>query len=627
MSQMMKWVKDEMYPDYVKQIPAASLPAFSEEVRAELINIISKTGGHIGVNLGVVELTVALYRVFDFPTDSLIWDIGHQIYIQKMLTGRSNLLRQIRKNGGSPGYAFTDESEYERVTSSHAGASLSLGLGVTIANRMRQRDAMSIAVIGDGALVEGSSQEAINHLAVEKGRFLVVLNDNEIALDMNFGGLHEYLRALKPGSRAQDHYFAALGIPFRGPVDGHDVLELVRVFESLRTIDRPTFLHVKTVKGKGLETMAEKSPVRIHWNWPFDPATGTNTEGPAAKSYAAFTGEVIDKLLGEDKKAVLVTPATLQNTATFTAFHNHKEKSFDVSLAEQHSMALAGGFALEGYKPIVCFEATFLPRAFDQLIHDVCTNKFPVLILAARSGHTGLDHLTHMSLMDFAYLRCVPNLRVLFPSDHRDLVRMVRREYEQLTMPTLILYPYGNLLDDPEPEVLTDESPAFRKSKDALGLIVTSGPTNKNGQQLQAQLREAGRVFDQIAVTHIAPVLPAVHRILAQYNYIVTIEEAITEAGLGALVLEVLQEVRAETRMTDVLRVGFPRKLIEHGTRDYIHAQYGLDAASVHKRMRKYWPELFRAIRVNNSSGKAKQKVVARRAPGVKPKRGRVAAR
>ena len=308
-------VNENLSPEYLKDLDMDQLEEFCAQIREQLIEIISKTGGHIGVNLGVVELTVALYYVFDLLEDSIVWDIGHQVYIQKMLTGRTNLLREIRKNGGSPGYAFKDESPFEKVTSSHAGASLSLGLGIALAKQKKKDNSISISVIGDGSLVEGVAQEALNHLAVEKSKQLIVLNDNEIALDDNFGGIHEYLCSRKLNTDKNETYFSSLGVSYIGPIDGHDVRLLVHEFEKIKkTISEPTILHIKTEKGKGLEFMADNSPVKIHWNFPFDPKTGENTESPKAANYAKFAGAAIDELLSDEEQAILITPATLQNS-------------------------------------------------------------------------------------------------------------------------------------------------------------------------------------------------------------------------------------------------------------------------------------------------------------------------
>ena len=590
---MSKLIKEVMYPDYVKQLQRDELPEFCDGIRSELINIISKTGGHIGVNLGVVELTVALYRVFDFPKDSLVWDIGHQIYIQKMLTGRLGKLQEIRQNGGSPGYAYSDESEYERVTSSHAGASFSFGLGVALANSMDNDPAMSVAVIGDGAFVEGSAQEALNHLAVEKCRMLIVLNDNEMALDNNYGGLHEYFKSRQIGKDSPETYFSSLGIPYAGPIDGHDVLGLVDELTALRTsISEPTVLHIKTVKGKGLEKMAEKSPVRIHWNFPFNPETGENTEFPKAKSYAAFQGEAIMEIMAENPEAVLISPATLQNTGTFKTFHAFPDRSYDVSLAEQHSMTLAGGFALEGKKPILCFESTFMQRVFDQLVHDICINNLPVLVVSARSGHTGLDHLTHHSLLDISYLRSVPNLRILYPATTQGFFECIKSEYDNLAQPTVVLSPYGNMLDDCDPGMNVDTDESINVNQAARGIILSVGPQNMNATKLKAKLADLNIDFEHLAVTQIQPLAPKLLSILSNYEYVITMEEGVLPGGFGSLILEELSDVNSGAKL---MRVGFDKEFVQHGTRDYIYKEKGLDPISVSERMSLKWPELFGA--------------------------------
>jgi 1-deoxy-D-xylulose-5-phosphate synthase len=588
---MSRLIKEVMYPDYVKQLKPEELHEFCDEIRSKLIEIISQTGGHIGVNLGVVELTVALYRVFDFPKDSLIWDIGHQIYIQKMLTGRLDKLREIRKNGGSPGYAFSDESDYERVTSSHAGASFSLALGVALANAMDQNPAMSVAVIGDGAFVEGSTQEALNHLAVEKCKMLIVLNDNEMALDNNYGGLHEYFKSRQIGESAEESYFSSLGIPYEGPINGHDVQALVEKLTDLKDrITEPTVLHIKTVKGKGLEKMADSSPVRIHWNFPFDPDSGKNTEFPKAKSYAAFQGAAIMEIMEQNPEAVLISPATLQNTGTFNVFHAFPDRSHDVSLAEQHSMTLAGGFALEGKKPILCFESTFMQRVFDQLIHDICINNLPILIVSARSGHTGLDHLTHHSLLDISYMRSVPNLKIVYPATTSGFFEGIKEEYNSLKQPTVVLSPYGNMLDDCDPGMNIDTDDGFDGKSDAKGIVLSVGPQNMNAMKLVEKLAVSGVKFDHLAITQIQPLSKNIRSVLCEYDYVVTMEEGLLPGGFGSLILEELHEMGSTIKL---IRAGFAKEFVEHGTRDYIYESRGIDFKSVATRMSKTWPELF----------------------------------
>lgn len=574
-----KFVKEIMDPAYIKSLAEEDLVPFCDELRQELIAIISKTGGHIGVNLGVIELTVALYRAFDFPEDSLVWDIGHQCYVQKMLTERLPLLREIRVNGGSPGYAYRPESKYEQVTSSHAGASLSFALGAAKAFDLKGQKNVSVAVIGDGSLVEGSNQEALNHLAVEQGRILYVLNDNEMALDNNFGGWHEHLKKISR-EPSTTNAFRELGLEYSGPVDGHDVHALIKQFEAYRDGgDQPLVLHIKTVKGKGLETLADKSPVRIHWNFPFDTETLENTEGPKSKSHAAIFAETMHSVLKNHSDVFVVTPATLQNTGIYGLSRDYPERVLDVGMAEQHAITYGGGLALRGIKPVVCFEATFLQRTYDQIVHDLCISDLPVLMVAARSGHTGLDHVTHHAMLDLSYLRTTPNLRVVYPANQADLAECVEAEVSNLSQPTLILFPYGGVIDDPDDDVLIDRNLAdFKPTADTL--ILSVGMQNRYGQMIQKNLSDTcGLASDHICLTEISEINRSVTEMLSHYSHVITLEESILDGGIGSGVLEACNDL--EGKSPTVMRFGFPKRFIEHGTRDYIYHQYGLDVDTV----------------------------------------------
>jgi 1-deoxy-D-xylulose-5-phosphate synthase len=572
-------------PADVRALDAARLPELCADIRRELIRIVSTTGGHLGVNLGVVELTVALYRALELPQDVVFWDVGHQVYVQKMLTGRLELLSQER----SPKYSFQPESPYDAVTSSHAGASLALALGTAIAARMTRAGGLSVAVIGDGALVEGSSQEALNHMGVESGRMLMILNDNEMALDHNFGGLHEYLKRRQPGTAHPETYFASLGIPYVGPVDGHDVAGLVEVIARLkREITRPTVLHVKTVKGKGLDRLAEASPIRLHWTYPLDTNTGQLTGLPDGMYYPYAAAIGVEQILREDRRAVLVSPGALQSTATFHLHQQFAGRSFDVGMAEQHAITLAGGMARAGLKPILALEATFMQRSFDQVLHDLCINALPVLMLYTSTGHTGRHHLTHHSLHDLAYLRTIPGIRVVFPSSHRTMADAVRREFAALQQPTVVLCPVGWSTEDPPEELDTDEALPPVAGADGL-LLSVGGPIGATADAVRRRLREQGRSFDHVAVTQIAPLAPALVERLGRYRRVITFEEGIVDGGFGSAIAEVIAD---RGMSTGLVRVGFPRALIPHGSRDQTYRAYAMDAAAVMARLRTRWPEL-----------------------------------
>lgn len=581
-----------MTPSYVKNIHLEKLPLFCEELRSKLIEIMSKTGGHIGVNLGTVELTVALYRVFDFPkNDSIVWDIGHQIYVQKMITERLKNLETGRNDGGSPNYAFRDESEFDRVTSSHAGASVSLALGTGIVNKLQGKNNFSIGVVGDGSYVEGSIQEAINHLAKESTKTIIILNDNERAIEENFGGLHEYFKTRQVGVNKKETFFSSLGLNYNGPVDGHNVLKLIETLSELKEkMQGPTILHVKTIKGKGLENMADISPMRIHWNHKFDPVSGENTEIPRSKGYASFAGEAILKIMERNSNATLITPAVQSNLGITSVFKKIPKRCFDVSLAEQHAFTLAGGFALEGYKPIVAMEATFMCRGFDQISHDLCINKLPVLIIAARSGHGGTDHITHNALQDLAYLRCIPNMRIRVVSSHKDIEKIFNYEFENLVQPTTILFAKADILDDPKIDLITDDSNKIEKTKSARGLILSVGPQNNNANELKENLAKEKIIFDHVAITKIHPMEQKILNILSEYEYIVTLEEGTLDGGFGSLISEYVSDQELKIK---VLRIGFNKQFIENGSREYLYKKYQLDAKSIIEKMRTKWEELW----------------------------------
>ena len=414
-----KFFKEKFFPSDLKKIKINDLVDFCQELRNELTRIVSVTGGHIGPNLGVVELTTALYYVYNFPNDKLIWDIGHQVYVQKMLTGRCDLLKTNRQNGKSPGYPLRSESKFDTVTSSHAGASVSFALGIADSNKIHGNEYSSVAVLGDGSFVEGSVQEAMNHVAVARSKLVIVINDNGRAIEENFGGYHEYFKKQIIGANNTGDAFKSLGFDYRGPFDGHDVKKLVGHFHEIKeSCNHPVIVHVKTIKGKGLEKMAENSPMRIHWNHAFNTKTFEKTEKsifPGGEDNANFVGRAVEKILKKNISAVLITPAVRGNVGLSDVFNNFKEQSIDVSLAEQHSITLAGGYALAGLKPIVAMESTFMARAYIQIKHDICINNLPLLIIAARSGHGFTDHITHNALEDISYLRTIPNLRIVYP--------------------------------------------------------------------------------------------------------------------------------------------------------------------------------------------------------------------
>lgn len=591
-----KLLKENFMPKDLKGIPRSQMEEFCKELRQELINIVSVTGGHIGPNLGVIELTAALYYVYDFPKDRVIWDIGHQAYVQKMLTGRTALLRTNRQNGKSPGYCNKEESEYDTVTSSHAGASVSLALGIALGNLINSSNNSAIAVVGDGSFVEGSIQEAMNHLAIAKGKTVVIINDNERAIEENYGGFHEYFKGIQVGADFQDTLFSSINVNYIGPIDGHDIEALIENLENIKeNYNNPVVLHIKTVKGKGLDDMALQNDMRIHWNPSFNQETFEKTEVsifPGGKDNSGFAGQAIEDILANDPKSILITPAVRGNVGLSNAFKEFPDQCIDVSLAEQHAVTLAGGFAIEGIKTIVGMESTFMIRSFGQIKHDICINNFPILIVAARSGHGFTDHITHNALEDIAYLRSMPNLRIVYPICAEDIAETIRHEYENLSQPTIVLFPKANTNEDPQ-----IKEPSFFNSnefeiqcKSANGIILSVGPQNRNAEILQQKLQNLGIDFIQYSVKEIYPLSKHLTDIISNFDYVITLEEGILDGGFGSSILELIDTLDVSSK---ILRIGFEKQFIEHGTRDYIYKKYKIDSDSVIEKMKNKFPEIF----------------------------------
>ena len=457
-------------PNDLKGLGMDQLRELADEVRTYLIDAQARTGGHVGPNLGVVELTVALHYVFDSPHDKIIWDVGHQCYVHKMLTGRLDAMTTMRQDGGSPGFPARDESPHDVLDTSHGGTSLSVALGLALANRHNGSHDLPVAVIGDGALVEGMAQEALNQIGNEKVRMLIVLNDNGRAIDANIGAIPNYLGRLRVGESVHDTMFTSLGIQYVGPIDGHDLNALVLELQALKDLDCPTVLHIKTRKGKGLPYVYE-SPIRLHFSFPFDKETGELIlepkepnifYKPKSKFNAVMIGNKIAEITKADSEVVIITPATRGALELHKCFNEVPDRCFDVGMAEQHAVTLAAGLVLGGMKPIVCFQATFFQRAFDQLAHDVCANNLPVLFILARSGLAGLDHATHHSPLDLSYLSCIPNLKILFPVDHVEFEAMLEKTVKNwIDGPTMLLFPYGTVAEveptDEERKLLSED--------------------------------------------------------------------------------------------------------------------------------------------------------------------------
>lgn len=574
-------------PAQLKALSLAELERFAEDVRRFLLANVSRTGGHIGANLGTIELTLALHRVFDSPRDALLFDTGHQGYTHKIVTGRAALFPTLNTHGGLNRFLSRSESEHDPIEASHAGTSISLALGMALARKLDRDPSHVVAVIGDGSLAEGLALEGLNHAAVERTGLVLVLNDNGYAISPGFGALHE---ALQHG-RARA-FFEALGLEYVGPVDGHDLGALIPALERARDSERLAVVHARTVKGKAWAP-ADAHPFRAHFSFAFDPVTGASQVPAPPRSYPDVVADVLAEEMERDPELVCVTPSTLYATGLAQIFARHPERCFDPGMEEQHALTLATGLALGGKKPVVAYQSTFFQRAFDQLVHDLCFLEPPVLLLLYRSGFAGYDNPTHHGIYDLAYLRGVPNLRLCYPKDRFEAERMVRDELRALSGPTAILMPYGPAeeidenvrLETPEAFALPEVDYAGREL-----VVFTVGNRYRAALEAVETLRERGVDAGLVNLRYLKP-LPAAFLAeqLAAAQRVVTLEEGVLEGGVGSALCALALDRGLHP---DWLRIGLPCAFVEPGSNAELARAYGLDGAGVLARIRARWPEL-----------------------------------
>ncbi len=569
----------------LKKIGKNELPNFCKSFREELIKITSNTGGHVGPNLGVIELTVALYYVFDFPKDTLIWDIGHQTYVQQLITNRYKKLITIRKDGMAPGYSNANESKYDTVTSSHAGSSLSLAIGVNHANFLNKNKNFSIAVCGDASFVEGSIQEALNHMPKAHDRLIFIINDNETAIDNNWGGYHDYFKKNKP-NKIKKSKFQYLNIDYYSTIDGHNVVQLVNFLKKIKLKKKKCIVHIKTKKAKGLEKMASSKDDKLHWHTSFDMDSYISKEMKNSIGYEKFVDNSMVKILNKKiskKKIFIITPAVRGNAGFNNTFKIFKKNTLDVSIAEQHAITFACGMALKKFKPIVGMESTFMIRSLGQIKHDICINNLPVLIMAARSGHGGADHITHNALKDLSYLRCIPNLNIFFPYNSKDIKKFVNKLSGKVNGPTILLFAKGNTDDDIHTKYVCDSD--HIDNLKGKNLVLSIGAQNKNAQKLTELMNRNKFSTDHIVVRNINPFSQKLIKNLKKYKNIITLEEHVLDGGFGSLILEKANENNLLNKI-NIYRFGFKKNFIEAGSRDYIYKKHNLDFKSIYKRVK-----------------------------------------
>ncbi|HYW72542.1 MAG TPA: 1-deoxy-D-xylulose-5-phosphate synthase [Pyrinomonadaceae bacterium] len=613
-------------PEDLRRLPADELQTVADEIRQYILETMSRVGGHTGASLGAVELAVALHYAFDTPRDRLVWDVGHQAYAHKILTGRREQLPTVKQYGGISGFLRRDESEYDAFGAGHASTSLSAALGMAVARDRKKENHHVVALIGDASLAGGMAMEAVNQAGHLKTRLIVVLNDNEMSIAPAVGALTGYLNRIREahgyhrfkdgveekllsipsvGSRLhhaaktmKDAIAAAvlpgalvneLGFKYIGYVDGHNVRALVAALREAQQIkDGPVIVHALTTKGKG-HPAAEEDYYKWHATGPFDLKTGKPVKSPAsAPTYTKVFGEALCELMAKDEKVVALTAAMPDGTGVCDALQKFPERSFDVGIAEQHCVTFAAGLSTEGLKPFCAIYSTFLQRAFDQVVHDVCIQDLNVKFCLDRGGIAGGDGPTHHGLLDIAYLRGVPNIVLMAPKDEGEMRDMLFTMAEHVG-PAAIRYPRGNGMGvslDREPELLEIGKAELLRDGGEVA-IVAFGSMVHPSLAAAANLARAGIETTVVNARFAKPLDSALLLALARTKrLIVTVEEAYLVGGFGAAVLELLEENGLQDKVR-VVRMGVPDRIVTHGDPKLLLAKYGLDADGIYTRVKE----------------------------------------
>ncbi len=603
------------YPAQLRKLDVKDLPEFARQLRHFLIDSVSSTGGHLSSNLGTVELTIALHYVFNTPYDQLIWDVGHQTYAHKILTGRREAMSKLRMKDGISGFPKRDESEYDAFGTAHSSTSISAALGMAVAARLEKSDRRAVAIIGDGAMSAGMAFEALNNAGVMDANLLVILNDNDMSISRPVGALNNYLAKLMSGQfyatarragermlgvvpsvlelakRAEEHVkgmvtpegtlFEEFGFNYIGPIDGHDVKVLVTTLKNIKHLDGPQFLHVVTRKGAGYK-VAEEDPILYHGVSKFDPEQGIVAKQAGKPAYTKIFGDWLCDMAAKDKRLIGITPAMREGSGLVAFSQAYPDRYFDVGIAEQHAVTFAAGAACNDLKPVVAIYSTFLQRAYDQLIHDVALQNLPVVFAIDRAGLVGADGPTHAGSFDLSYLRCIPNMTVMAPSDENECRQMLYTAFK-LDTPTAVRYPRGT-------------GPGAEIQQEMTELPVGRGIVRRQGRKI-AFLAFGSMVSPCLAaaddldatVADMRFIKPLDEKLVAdlaaEHDLLVTVEENTTMGGAGSAVMESLCQQKILAR---VLMLGLPDVYLDHGDHAQMLADCGLDKTGIIQSVHKY---------------------------------------
>ncbi|UTZ26065.1 1-deoxy-D-xylulose-5-phosphate synthase [Vibrio campbellii] len=602
-------------PEELRLLPKETLPTLCDELRTYLLNSVSQSSGHLASGLGTVELTVALHYVYNTPVDQLIWDVGHQAYPHKILTGRRDQMPTIRQKEGLHPFPWREESEYDTLSVGHSSTSISAGLGMAISAQKEGEGRKVVSVIGDGAITAGMAFEAMNHAGDVHPDMLVILNDNEMSISENVGALNNHLAKVLSGSlytsireggkkvlsgvppikelvrRTEEHLkgmvvpgtlFEELGFNYIGPIDGHDVNELVKTLKNMRELKGPQFLHIMTKKGKGYEP-AEKDPIGYHAVPKFAPSNNSLPKSSGGKpTFSKIFGDFLCDMAAQDPKLMAITPAMREGSGMVRFSKEYPSQYFDVAIAEQHAVTLATGMAIAGDHPIVAIYSTFLQRGYDQLIHDVAIMDLPVMFAIDRAGLVGADGQTHQGAFDLSFMRCIPNMVIMAPSDENECRQMLYTGHKH-TGPSAVRYPRGSGMG-------TDIEKDFTALEIGKGLIVRKGEKvailsfgTFLGNALEAAENLNATVADMRFVKPLDEAL--IRQLAAEHDVLVTLEENAIAGGAGAGVIEFMMQDKI---IKPVLNLGLPDRFVPQGTQDELHEDLGLDAKGIEKSINDY---------------------------------------
>jgi 1-deoxy-D-xylulose-5-phosphate synthase len=594
-------------PEDLRRLDKSQLPLLAGQVREFLIESVSKTGGHLSSNLGTVELTLALHYIYDTPEDRLVWDVGHQTYTHKIITGRREAMSRLRMAGGIAGFPKRDESPYDTFGTGHSSTSISAALGMAVSARLAGSDRRAVAIIGDGAMTGGMAFEALNNAGAMNANLLVILNDNDMSISRPVGALNNYLARLMSGrfyaamrrsseivlkgmppvlefaKRAEEHVkgmvtpstlFEEFGFNYIGPIDGHDLDVLLGTLSNIRKLEGPQFLHVVTQKGKGYDK-AEEDCLLYHGVSKFDRTSGIMPKPSLQPTYTQVFGQWLCDMAAQEQRLVGITPAMCEGSGLAEFSQQYPERYFDVGIAEQHALTFAAGLACEGYKPVVAIYSTFLQRAYDQLIHDIAIQNLPVLLAIDRGGLVGADGATHAGSFDLSYLRCVPNMTVMVPADENECRQMLYTAM-QLDTPSAVRYPRGT-------------GPGVFPSTALQALPVGKGEVRRTGKRVAilafgsmlAPALAAGEQLDATVINmrFVKPLdVELTLRMAAEHELLVTVEENVVQGGAGSAVAECLQQHGTTCAL---LQLGLPDRFIEQGAPEQMLAECGLDASGI----------------------------------------------